>query len=213
MAKKRDLLGLKFGRLLVIKEAGVNKNGKYIWLCKCDCGNEKLILSQRLINGASQSCGCLHKEQLLKMITKHGMARRVSGKLNYLYVTWSNIKQRCGNVKNHAYPEYGGRGIFMCERWVNSFLFFSEDVGERPSVNHTLDRINNEIGYCPENCRWVEMDVQSRNKRNNVWIECNGVKKIMSDWAYFIGISPENLRNKLKFKSIDFILNQYNKIV
>lgn len=209
MPNKIDLAGRIFGRLHVIEDVGVNKNGKFLWKCVCDCGNEKIALSQPLLDGRTQSCGCLHKEQLTERLTKHGLTK--VGKRHPLYLTWAGMKQRCYNPKSLAYDRYGGRGIKVCDRWLNSFPNFLQDMGEKPSKHHSLERDDNDGDYSPKNCRWATLDIQSKNKRSNIWIEYGNEKYVISDWATKIGITQQHLRSLLLHKPISEIISKYKR--
>ena len=160
-----DLTGKRFGKLTVIKRVHNEKNKHARWLCKCDCGNEVVVQSQSL-KKSTKSCGCL----LVELHLTHGQAG------TRLYNIWNVMKQRCGNPNNHNYKEYGARGISVCEDWKRSFETFQEwamKTGYNPDLKRgecTLDRINNDGNYCPENCRWVTMKEQCQNRRRpNNW--------------------------------------------
>ena len=156
--------GDKYGRLTIIEEVEpyIQRNGasNRQFRCSCDCGNEKITLMSSLRNNKCISCGCYQKE----VATKHGKG------YHYLYGCWSDMKQRCYNQKNKHYKDYGGRGIKVCDRWLESFLFFLEDMGERPS-GMSLDRINNNGNYEPLNCRWATNKEQVNNRRNTKSVE------------------------------------------
>ena len=173
----KDLTGQKFGRLTAIEFRGTNKSGNALWLCKCDCGNETVVRGGSLKNGHTKSCGCLKSEldskKMKKMLTKHGLFN------HRLYGVWSSMKERCYNPKGAEYLAYGGRGIDVCDEWKDDFKAFydwaiSHGYDENaPRGQCTIDRINNDKGYNPENCRWVPMLVQASNRRK---ISRKGVK-------------------------------------
>lgn len=197
MPQKLDLTGQKFGRLKVIRESGRNKFKQIEWLCLCDCGKEVSVVVARLNSGHTQSCGCLLVERSAEARTKHGCRHTAE------YHTWLDMKQRCSNPKNSGFPNYGGRGIKVCDRWKNSFENFLSDVGERPSPNHSLDRYPDMNGdYEPNNFRWATIDQQQNNVRKNVWIEFGGVKMTRSNWAKCLKIADSSLKNHLKTKTM-----------
>ena len=165
-----EMIGKRFGRLLVEKQA---PNQSYPcgasqrrWVCKCDCGNEHIATTGALTSGCTSSCGCFKKEYDKARFTKHGKTG------TRLYVVWKQMKKRCYNKTDISYRYYGERGITVCEEWKNSFPKFEKwmiDNGydERAKRGDTtIDRINPNIGYCPDNCRVVDWQVQARNKRN-----------------------------------------------
>lgn len=175
-----NLMNQRFGRLVVVKQAGENKWNQYLWLCQCDCGNKKIVSGYSLKNGDTQSCKCLQKEGVIRRNTKHNYARRKNK--SKTYIIWTSMIQRCVNQNSRDYNCYGGRGIKVCQRWMN-FENFLEDVGEPPTENHSLDRINNNKGYCKENCRWATQKEQARNKNNNNLQTYNGKTQCLSAWA------------------------------
>lgn len=153
-------------------------------MCMCDCGNTKLVTAENLSRGYTKSCGCLAKERNKKM-SRHGMAGSPE------YRSWKSMMARCKNKNHEAYPRYGGRGITVDERW-NDFSVFYEDVGPRPGLEYTLDRIDNEKGYCAANCRWATKKEQNNNTRSNVLVAYQGRTITIAELSNLTGI-PRNL--------------------
>jgi len=195
MPAKIDLIGKRFGRLVVIGEKSErDKRGHVLWECLCDCGNKCVVLGYSLGSGKTNSCGCLNIERL----TKHGMHESIE------YKVWENMKQRCTNKKAHAYEHYGGRGIYVCERW-RDFKNFFEDMGKRPNKSFSIERRNNSDGYCPENCYWTTQTTQTRNTRisKNNSTGFKGVSLDKRSGRYLARISTERKQITLgQFDSI-----------
>lgn len=184
-----SLIGKRFGRLKVVAFLGI-KNRKRYWMCKCDCGNEKEVYTAYLNNGKTRSCGCLLAEIRKVSGTKHGMANTKT------YSSWSCMIQRCTNPKHKGYKRYGGRGIKVCDAWLD-FNEFYKDMGERPA-GCTLDRIDVNGNYEKENCRWADNKTQHGNKTNSFKITYNVETHTLSEWARILGIPRNTLNNRLK---------------
>ena len=177
MANKIDLTGKRFGRLVVLEQAEyhIDKKGRKtrMWKCKCDCGNETIVRHGGLQRGTTTSCGCFHKEIVGSLNRTHGL----SANCGRLYPLWKSIKYRCYNINSKDYDRYGGRGIVMCDEWVNDFQSFydwaiangyKEEKTDKGLNILTIDRIDVNGNYEPSNCRFVTNDVQAKNKRNTI---------------------------------------------
>lgn len=193
MTKLIDLTGQRFGRLVVLERAENSKNGQARWKCQCDCGNVKIIQGNHLRQGTTKSCGCLEKENLYKIAHQktHGETK------TRLYQIWSGIKQRCNNINSPDYYRYGGRGITICEEWLKYEPFRDWAVNNGYSENLSIDRIDNNKGYNPENCRWITMFEQAGNRRNNHIISYNGEEKTIAEFAREYNIPYATLRARL----------------
>lgn len=187
--KRIDMKSKRFGKFTVLAIASKNKSGDLTWLCKCDCGNEKVIVGTCLRNGSSKSCGCLCKEKNRKIQTKHGKRK------TRIYGIWAGMKQRCLNPSNQKYKNYGGRGIEICNRWMN-FENFYKDMGD-PPIDYSIDRIDNDGNYEPSNCKWSTNIEQSNNTTTNRVIEFYGLKLTIAQWSRMINISARTLRARL----------------
>lgn len=183
-----DLRGRKFGRLTAVQFA-YKRNKNYFYKCVCECGKECIKSRDYLLYESSsvhKSCGCWRKEQQARTTRNthkmHTLEHRPE------YITWKAMKQRCYDVNCKAYFNYGGRGIKVCDRWLNSFENFLADMGEKPSPAHSLDRIDTNGDYCPENCRWATREEQANNKRSSIMIEYNGKTQTFAQWSKELNI-------------------------
>lgn len=179
MSERINMVGWRFGRLTVIGFDGLDNRGAALWRCRCDCGTERTIRGGRLRSGTSKSCGCLRKE----LMTTHG------GTNTRLYNIWEAMRGRCNNPNNKCYKDYGGRGITVCDEWKSDFTAFRDWALQHGYQDDlSIDRIDNDKGYTPENCRWATAEQQSNNRRNNIVAEIDGQKKTIGQWAHFAGI-------------------------
>lgn len=187
-----DISCQRFGKLTALRTERSRKDGKRLWVCVCDCGNETEACASELKSGHKRSCGCLFSERVQNKQWKHG------GCSDSEYRIWWDMKKRCDSPGASSHRFYGGRGISVCDRWCGSYANFLADMGRRPSPKHTLDRINNDGNYEPGNCRWATWGEQARNKRNNVFIEFEGRRMIVKDWAAKLGITSSSLTQRIR---------------
>lgn len=183
----RDISGQKFGLLTVIARDNEQTKAKnrLMWICSCECGKQKSISADNLLRGNTKSCGCLKE--------KHSMSH------SRLYSIWHSMKQRCNNQNSYPYPDYGGRGIRVCEEWNTDFTAFMKWAYENGySDELTLDRIDNDKGYSPDNCRWTTMLVQRNNTRANKLLTINGRTMNASQWAKELGISRYTIYSRIR---------------
>ncbi len=179
-----DIAGERFGRLLAIERI----DGK--WLCECDCGNKTMVNFSSLNRGDTKSCGCIKRELVSKKNTTHGYSKTPT------YNTWRAMKERCENPGNKRYHEYHDRGITVCDEW-HSFENFLRDMGKRPEGT-TLERLDNDLGYYKDNCKWATNIEQANNRRNNHVITYENQSKTLMQWSRLMGIHRETLRARLK---------------
>lgn len=204
MAKAINIAGQRFGRLTVIERVASTK-AQAQWRCVCDCGKETVVCSQDLRNGHTKSCGCYGLEVSVSHTPSFSTHKESRSRL---YRVWIGMKGRCNNCKNKAYSYYGGRGIKVCQDWNESYALFRDwALANGYQENLTIDRIDVNGNYCPENCRWVSMKVQMNNTRANRRITLNGETKTMAEWSESTGLSYETIRNRtIKGKPADEVL-------
>lgn len=188
----RDLTGQKFGRLTVIQRGKIVKPGVVTWLCKCDCGKHKEIKGYSLRAGLTQSCGCYRSERATEVNSTHGLSK------TRLYGIWASMIARCYKPYIDGYENYGGRGITVCDEWLNNpeaFIEWALSHGYRDNLS--IDRIDCNGNYEPDNCRWADWYEQGANKRNNRHITYNGETHIISEWARKTGIKASTINCRI----------------
>ena len=183
--------GAKFGWLTVVRELPGGDHYT-LWECKCVCGEVRQVRGANLVTRNTKSCGCFRRKHSRERALKHGKRRAPE------YKVWVEMRYRCLKENHLQYPDYGGRGIKVCERWLRSFANFYEDMGERPTKKHSIGRIDNDGNYSPENCRWELIDQQANNRRNNVRLTCGGRTMTLIQWSRISGIGPTTIRNRIK---------------
>lgn len=185
-----QLFGQRFGRLVVTGRVK-NRKGYTVWACMCDCGTATETLGVSLASGNTLSCGCLLSEVRKTASVTHA-ARRTKA-----YASWAHMRQRCGNKRDKDYPRYGGRGITVCERWED-FVLFLEDMGQ-PPTNHTLDRVDNDGPYSPENCRWASRVTQRRNNSANIIVTIRGESMPLADACARYRVKHQTAYTRLRY--------------
>lgn len=192
--KRIDLTGQQFGRLKVQKFAFTNKRYVAHWHCLCSCGTELTVASTHLRTGHTTSCGCYASEKTTlrnKEAATHGMHKSPE------FSVWSKIIERCENPNNRKYPIYGGAGVSICAEWRHDFKAFFDHVGPRPDATYSIDRKDGTKGYEPGNVRWATIFEQNNNKRTNVFIEHNGMRQTVAQWARDLGITTRKFHYRL----------------
>lgn len=192
MGAFKDLKEQKFGKLTPISY--YRKHNRVYWHCKCDCGNEVDVRSDGLSTGQTKSCGCLHKEVVSKLKTKHKKCN------TRLYDSWTDLKQRCYNKHNNRYKNYGGRGITVCDEWRNNFQsFYDWAMSNGYQENLTIDRIDVNGNYEPSNCRWIDRKTQQRNTTRNRYITIGGETHCVSEWCEILNLKDRTVRSRLNY--------------
>lgn len=189
-----DLTGQHFGRLTVIEQYGFTKHGNATWLCRCDCGNTKVVVAGEIRRGNVKSCGCYARELSRKRAKKHG------GSGTRLYRAWKNMLHRCFDETDKRFSRYGERGITVCQEWLgengyNNFRSWALSNGY--ADNLTIDRIDNDGIYSPDNCRWVTVEEQANNRSNNHRITYQNKTQTLAQWADEVGIAQDTIRYRI----------------
>lgn len=197
------LPGHRFGRLTVIAECekpdsyqSLSHSYVKFYFCQCECGEAAVATASKLNSGQKRSCGCLQSEVTTERSYKHG--GNIRGQRTKAYNTWAHIQQRCYNPNNCSYADYGGRGISVCDRWRESFENFLADMGEPPSAQHSIDRIDHNGNYEPANCRWAAKIVQMNNKRSNRRITVHGRTQTLAEWARETSLTSNMIYGRIK---------------
>ena len=188
----KDITGQKFNKLTAISFVKRENNHTY-WLFRCDCGKEVIRPSSDIVRGKTKACGCGRSAAAKKKNLKHG--ELIGRKTSKTYAAWLSMKYRCYNPNIKNYDDYGGRGIRVCDRWLESFANFLEDMGESPSANHSVERIDVNGDYCPENCKWASREEQANNTRRTVRV-------IYDDMTYSITQLCRHL--DLNYKQVEY---------
>lgn len=189
MSTIQDLTGQKFGKLTAVSFVERSKR-KTFWRWLCDCGNEKIAWASHVKEGRVKSCGCANSESRRAKPDWHGKTNSPE------YRTWTNMMTRCYNEKTERFAHYGGKGVRVCERWHDFKLFYA-DMGDRP-VGTSIDRINSDGDYELENCRWATKKEQADNRSISVWIEFDGKRLVLTDWARFFNVTQEAIRKRMR---------------
>lgn len=196
-----DLTGQQFGSLLVISrdEDYISPTGNKIarWICKCECGNTVSVMGASLKRGRTKSCGCLQKKVASEKQTKHGKHN------TRIYRIWNGIIVRCTNPNHHSYKHYGARGITVCDEWRKFEPFFEWSVTNGYNDTLSIDRIDNNQGYCPSNCRWATTTEQANNTSKNHYITFQGETHTLIEWSRITGISYSTLRDRINNQKWD----------
>lgn len=192
MGRFEDLTGQKFGRLTVAEYKGSDNGHGAVWECDCSCGAAKIVRARHLKSGAVQSCGCLNKEKTSERASTHGMTN------TRLYHIWKQMRHRCYKPYASNYARYGGRGITVCEEWKNDFqAFYDWSMANGYSDDLSIDRIDANGNYEPSNCRWIGLDLQANNKRNNHYLTYKGRTQTVAEWSKEVGIKYATLWQRI----------------
>lgn len=215
ISKVHDLTGQRFGRLTVIGIHDTNTR-KTFWVCQCDCGGIKIARSDSLLRGSIRSCGCMKREQDKNNLVSPSMIKAKEAGFNRghtrLYTIWQGIRKRCNDMHSPSYYRYGGRGISVCEEWDKDYLSFHNWAIENGyNENLTIDRIDNDGNYCPENCRWATATEQARNRSSNIKITIGNATKTLTEWCNIFELDYANVNSRYSrngFIGIDELFNR-----
>ena len=203
--------GDKFGKWTIIEEITpkiISEKPRRMFRCQCECGNIGEVQLSCLRNGHSTSCGCEQKKRVVETRTKHGLADK-----HPLYLTWKNMKKRCNDPNSIGYKNYGGRGIIVCKEWINDFQsFYNWSINNGWAKELSIDRIDTNGNYCPENCRWANVDTQMNNTTRNHYIEYNGNTYTLSTLSKHLNIPYNIVRYRISNCkwAINQLINYYN---
>ena len=197
--KRVDLTGKRFGMLVVLQYSGLDTGGNASWDCVCDCGATVSVRGSRLRSGETASCGCLRRNHAARGAVVRGDGSLGKGDAHrLLYATWTAMRARCNSPTHPAYKSYGGRGIRVCDRWMDSFDNFAADVGQRPFPGAELDRKDNNGNYEPENCRWVTRKNNSRNRRSSKLIDTPQGPMLLCEASEVSGIKEVTIAQRVR---------------
>lgn len=196
MSNLKDVTGMKFNNLLVVQRVENSEKGKSRWRCLCDCGNYTIVTGSNLRNGSVKSCGCLLKKNIPRT---HGLSK------TRLYNEWSGMVQRCENPNSKSYKDYGQKGIKVCIEWRKDFKsFYDWSLLNGYKEGLTIDRINFDEDYCPDNCRWITKGEQAKNRSMNLSIEYLGKTQNLQDWCIELNVDYKRVHNRINKLGWDF---------
>lgn len=199
MSKKIDMMGKRFGKLLVVEQAESSSSGQARWVCKCDCGNTTITLGHSLRSGRTLSCGCTRNEKIANLRKTHGESN------TRLFKIWMCIKHRCNRKTASDYNLYGGRGISICDEWLNDYAAFRDwSIANGYSDNLSLDRIDPNGNYEPSNCRWADAYTQAENRRNAHIVEYHGETGALDPMCRKLNINSKTVRTRMSHFGISF---------
>lgn len=204
-----NLTNMRFGELIVSHDSGERSHGNVIWTCKCDCGVTTNVRAGALTSGNTVSCGHLRGRHNIEKWTTHGCTNTPE------YMTWCSMLKRCTNPNDKSYHNYGSRSIAVCDRWLESFENFYNDMGLRPGPEYSIERKNNDGNYEPDNCRWATKEEQGNNRRNNCIVYYKDKEYTIAQLSKECGIEYETLRHRLNRgwsvdRSVETPIRQYN---